>query len=74
MLKPGDCPEFTTAAVLPALIEVFRERGVDRLPTEEVAAAGGMMLERHARERNGPAPGRLPGPGPSRRLPAPTPW
>jgi hypothetical protein len=30
----------------------------------DAVAAGGVVLERHARERNGPAPGGLPGPGP----------
>jgi hypothetical protein len=46
MPKPGDCPEFTAAALLPVLIEVFRERAVDRLRTEEVVAALGERLGR----------------------------
>jgi hypothetical protein len=46
MPKLGDCPEFTAAAVLPALIELFRERGADRLGTDEVVAALGERLGR----------------------------
>jgi hypothetical protein len=39
MPEPGDRPEPADKALLPALIELFRGRGVDRLPTEEVVAA-----------------------------------
>jgi hypothetical protein len=34
----------------------------------DAVAAGGVVLERHARERNSPAPGGLPGPGPGGSL------
>jgi hypothetical protein len=39
-------PDAAAEALLRALIEVFRERGVDRLPTEEVVAALGKRLGR----------------------------
>jgi hypothetical protein len=38
--------ELTTAALLLELLELFRERGVDRLPTEEIVAALGERLGR----------------------------
>jgi hypothetical protein len=46
MPKPIALPEPTAAALLPALIDLFRGRGVDRLPTEEVVAALGARLGR----------------------------
>jgi hypothetical protein len=46
MPKPSAMPEPTAAALLLELLELFRERGADRLPTEEAVAALGARLGR----------------------------
>jgi Protein of unknown function (DUF3631) len=46
MPKPIALPEPTAAALLPELLELFREHGVDRLPTDEAVAALGARLGR----------------------------
>jgi hypothetical protein len=46
MPEPIALSELTAAALLPELLELFREHGVDRLPTEVIVEALGARLGR----------------------------